>query len=235
MIHHDEFRRLVCTVDDIDSFAYGVLRLMIFDVTRHVCVRAATQGRIQEIHARTAAHGHLPDHGAGRGIRNMGKAQFFADRIGKHRHFLRFRQDTDAADARQGARLFTQGFHPIQAQQFRQDIVDSPNRAVQVRMGAENGDVLPRRVQQQGCMPVFVRQMADSLENRRMVGHDQIRAEFPRLGQHLRRIVQGAQDDPHRFVRAAHHQPYVVPFLRQRRRGNLIQDPDDVLHCGKHQ
>ena len=122
--------------------------------------------------------------------------------------------------------LLIQGNGARKAQLLGQTVVDAALRRVQIRMHADDGQVLPHQAGQQTAQTGIVPQglhfpLMPADVHHRVMGHDQVRPQLRCLRRHGGRYVQRHQHPP----------AHVVPALRRVRRRPVVQKLLNTLYC----
>ena len=133
--------------------------------------------------------------------------------------------------------LLVQGNGARKAQLLGQTVVDAALRRVQIRMHADDGQVLPHQVRQKppqtGVIPEGLHlPLVPADVHHRVMGHDQVRPLLCCLRRHGGGYVQGCQHPADLPVPPAHQQAHIVPALRRFPGSPGIQKGFDVPYRG---
>ncbi len=126
-------------VNQVDPLPCRVQELVVAEIGSNKGVASGGNGRIRIVPAGAAAHRHLADRPPGGGVPDAAAAKATAHKADKLPQIPGFRQQAAAAD-------FIVGKWPriLQTQGFRQGIVDTAFRGVQIGVHTDGGNPVPQ-------------------------------------------------------------------------------------------
>ena len=186
-------------------------------------IRARINSFLQVAAARTADFGQAGDGAAAIHVPHAAVQRVRAE-AGQLLHRSGFhRADTAAILGEIAAAL------PLHTQKIRQRIIDAAGGCIQIGVHADGRDVVFD--EQRRHIPCA--DMLERVKDHRVVADDQLAVVLHCLLHHRRRDVQCGQHvaDRHTDI---HQQAHIVPAASQLRRGQRLQQPENLLHRYRH-